>query len=70
MLASDMGLPDRQAVGTASAVAAPRRARVRNVVHPLSREQEYAFIHADLRRLLITAGLVAVVMLAMLLVFD
>jgi hypothetical protein len=36
----------------------------------MSREQEYAFIRADLRRLLITAALVTIVMLALLIVLD
>jgi hypothetical protein len=54
----------------ASAATTPRRARARNVVHPLTRAQEYAFIKADLRRLLITAAIVTVVMLVLLFVLD
>jgi hypothetical protein len=69
LLASDMGAPAPHLAGAESA-AAPRRTRVKHVVQTLSREQEYAFIRADLRRLLITAGLVTIVMLAMLAVFD
>ncbi len=70
MLASDMGAPAPQLAGAESVAATPRRARARNVVQPMSREQEYAFIRADLRRLLITAALVTIVMLALLIVLD
>jgi hypothetical protein len=38
--------------------------------HKLTREQEYTFIKADLRRLLITAGSLAVVMVALLFVIE
>lgn len=70
-----MGTPVAEAVAAPVAAApgvatTPRRARARNVVHPLSREQEYAFIKADLRRLLITAAIVTVIMLVLLFVLD
>lgn len=39
-------------------------------VHRVTREQEYAFIRADLRRLLVTAGSLAVVMVVLLFVIE
>ncbi len=36
----------------------------------ITREQEYAFIREDLRRLLITAGILIVVMIGLLLLID
>jgi len=36
----------------------------------ISRNQEYAFIREDLRRLLVTAGILIVVMIGLLLVID
>lgn len=47
-----------------------RVARSRSAIHALPREQEYAFIRSDLRRLLITAAIVTVLMLVMLVVLD
>jgi hypothetical protein len=39
-------------------------------VRKLTREQEYSFIKADLRRLLITAGSLAVAMIVLLFVIE
>lgn len=55
---------------------APRRSRARTQTRPtarpvpLSRAEEYRFIRSDLRRLLITAGTLGVLMLGLLLVLD
>ena len=39
-------------------------------VHKLTREQEYSFIKADLKRLLVTAGALAAVMVVLLFVIE
>jgi hypothetical protein len=71
LLSSGLGEPE---VGQRSAASAARRearaARPRSAIHALPREQEYAFIRSDLRRLLMTAGVVTLLMLAMLVVLD
>jgi hypothetical protein len=72
----DHALADRQVVslqqeaGTAirRSVATSKRTIARPVV--LSKVQEYRFIRADLRRLLITAGSLFVLMVALLFVID
>jgi hypothetical protein len=47
-----------------------RRATIAPATPAITREQEYRFIRADLRRLLITAGTVLVLMLALLFVVE
>ncbi|HWK79127.1 MAG TPA: hypothetical protein VNP95_00095 [Thermomicrobiales bacterium] len=47
-----------------------RRATIAPATPAITREQEYQFIRADLRRLLITAGTVLVLMLALLFVVE
>jgi len=71
LLSAGLGEPtvrERSAASVARREA--RAARPRSAIHALPRDQEYAFIRSDLRRLLMTAGVVAVLMLAMLVVFD
>jgi len=73
-------VPVRAPERSAPAPAAPSRRRGagertrRAVINPaapaVTREQEYAFIRADMRRLLITAGAVVVVMVALLFVVE
>lgn len=55
--------------GGAAAMTAARR---RPVARPMfiSRAQEYAFIRADMRRLIITAALLFVVMIVLLFILD
>lgn len=71
----------QSAIGSGAAVpdpvaVPPTRSRVRAQTRPtarpaaLSRAEEYRFIRSDLRRLLITAGTLGVLMLALLLVLD
>lgn len=50
------------------AVKPRARAAARTVV--MSREQEYSFIHADLRRLLLTAGALLLLMLVLLFIIE
>jgi hypothetical protein len=59
--ATDVALPRR-------AIAATRRAVARPLA--LTKEQEYQFIRLDLRRLVIIAGSLFVVMIALLFVVD
>ena len=72
----DHALADHQVVGLQQpagaairrSVAASKRTIARPVV--LSKVQEYRFIRADLRRLLLTAGTLFVIMIALLFVVD
>lgn len=66
---------DRSArTGSRSAVASRRagRTRTRGATRPvaLTRSQEYRFIRSDLNRLLITASLLGVVMIALLFLLE
>ena len=66
LLATDLAAP---APRRQREVREPRPAR-RPAAHGLPREREYAFIRSDLRRLLVTAAIVTVLMLTMLIVLD
>lgn len=80
--AAESRLPDEQTASVAVADAAggtvvslPRRvaaATKRGIARPivLSREQEFRFIRSDLRRLVITAGSLFVLMIALLFFVD
>ncbi len=50
--------------------ASPTARMSSSPVVAISRDQEYAFIREDLRRLLITAGILIAVMIGLLLIVD
>jgi hypothetical protein len=56
----------RSGVRPTSSRARTKAGRSVITVHKLTREQEYTFIKADLKRLLVTAGSLAVVMAVLL----
>lgn len=77
--ASDVATPVAAATGSAQPArrrdargraASSRRPAAAPAAPAVTREQEYQFIRADLRRLLITAGTVLVLMLALLFVVE
>ena len=60
----------RSGVRTSAARNKSRTSRSTTTIRKLTREQEYTFIKADLRRLLITAGSLALVMVVLLFVIE
>ena len=68
------GTPPRRPRGTRPFEGRPSGSRSatvrRSVPLTLSREQEYTFIREDMRRLLVTTGILLAVMLALLFVID
>jgi len=57
-----------QIVGAGAAAVGKKKQTVRQIY--LTRDQEYAFIRADMRRLLITAAGLFVLMIALLFILD